>query len=244
MPRRARRSTRPRRRPVRRVARRRRTAMVEHAALKQTIQLKDDDQNTVYTYNTASLSGFDRAVQVARAYQYFRIVKIEYKFKPYADTYTPSATLSNATMPYLYWLINKGDVLDPVTFNDLRDAGSKPIRFDDKTLTVSWKPNVLMFNSNTRATPGTNPNFNPSKASPWLSTNDLAGASGATWLPSTLQHTGIVYGVESAISGTPEMIYGTEVTVHFEFKKPLSAVNPPAIDGKVAKVKETVARDA
>lgn len=218
--------------------------MAEYASLKQTVQLLDDDQNTIYQLNTVSLSGFDRAVQVARAYQYFRISKIEVKFKPYSDTYIPNPTQPNPSIPYLYWLVNKGDVLDPTTFGDLRDAGSKPIRFDDKTITVRWKPNVLMFNATDRSTPATNPSFNPGKTSPWLSTNELAGTAGSVWTASTLQHTGILYGVESAIAGTPQLTYGTEICVYFEFKKPLSAVNKPPGDAKPATVKYIVSKDS
>lgn len=219
----------------------RRRRAEEVASLRQTLQLKDDNQNEIQQLAGLSLSAFDRASQVARAYQYFRITRIDMKFKPYADTYIPSASLSNATMPYLYWLINKGDVLDVSDFNGLRDAGAKPIRFDDKTINVSFKPAVLMFASSSQAAPGTNPSFNVSKVSPWLTTNDLAGTVGAVWTASSLEHHGFTYGVESAINGDPQMIYGVELTAHFEFKKPLNVTNPPA-DSQVVINQKVVAK--
>lgn len=199
----------------------------EVASLRQTLQLADDSLNSIQQLAGLSLKAFDRATQVARAYQYFRITRIDMKFKPYADTYIPDPTQPGPSVPYLYWLINKGDVLDVADFNGLRDAGAKPIRFDDKTINVSFKPAVLMFASNNQATPGVNPSFNVSKVSPWLTTNDLAGTVGAVWQASSLEHHGFTYGVESAISGTPQLTYGVELTAHFEFKKPLNVENPP-----------------
>lgn len=196
------------------------------AVVKQTLQLEDDVMNTVLRYNTCNLAAFDRAVQVARAYQYYRIRLVEYKLKPYSDTYAPSGdpTLGKATpsVPYLYWLINKGDNMDQASFNSLRDAGAKPIRFDEKTITLRWKPSVLMFSDNNRGDVTGVPAFNLQKVSPWLSTNDLAGTNSTIWQPSKMPHTGILYGVEQDELGPIPYAYGAEVTVHFEFKKPLS----------------------
>lgn len=225
----------------RRANRRAQMPKSEVAVLKQTLELNDDNMNQVYRYNTCNLSAFDRAVQVARAYQFYRIKLIEYKFKPFSDTYAPGGDPTTGgpitpSVPYLYWLINKGDTMDPSSFNALRDAGAKPIRFDDKTLTVRWVPNVLINTPSDPVLIGTN--FQMSRRAPWLSTNEFAGTSSATWQPSSQPHTGILYGVEQEKT-VPNVVftYGVEVTVHFEFKKPLTFSDNK---GMVATVKETI----
>lgn len=196
--------------------------------MKQTIQLENGTTGVINQLGGIALKALDRAVQVARAYQYFRIKKVELQFKPFYDTFAnPDPTQPSGSVPYLYWLINKGDVLDVGDFNGLRDAGAKPVRFDEKTINVSFKPAILMFSPQSSATPGVNPSFNLSKVSPWLTTNDLAGTIGATWEPSTLEHHGFTWGVQQDITGTPGFTYGVEATVHFDFKKPLNVENPP-----------------
>ena len=124
-----------------------RAMMTEFASASQTLQLPNDANNTIYRYDTARLAAFDRLVLIAQAYQYYRITKIEMKFKPFYDTYSGplDSAPATSTVPYFHWLINRGDNVDINSFNALRDAGSKPIRFDDKTITVRWKPSVLNY---------------------------------------------------------------------------------------------------
>lgn len=199
----------------------------EWATARQTYQLADDAPNTVWRYNDISLSKFDRLANIGQNYQYFRITRVVMKFKPYQDTFAPlPSTSSPSTLPYFYWLINKGDNLDVSSFDNLRDAGAKPIRFDDKTITVAWKPAVHQFVAND--TTGTIvPNYGSSKVSPWLSTNDLAGTNSPVWKASSVEHYGLLYGVEQAIVGAGTSTgFGVEVTVHCQFKKPLNSPGP------------------
>jgi len=213
------------------------SATVEYASMRQTLQLENQMTGDIIQLEGIALKALDRAVQVARAYQYFRIKKVDLQFKPFYDTFAnPDPTQPSGSVPYLYWLINKGDVLDVADFNGLRDAGAKPIRFDEKTINVSFKPAILMFSSQSSATPTLNPSFNMSKVSPWLTTNDLAGTNGAVWTPSSLEHHGFTFGVQQDITGTPGFTYGVEITVHFDFKKPLNVENPSAENQKEVKM--------
>jgi len=190
--------------------------------IQQNVQGHDLSFNELNVLNTLSLSNLDRAVQVARAFQYFKLVKVVARFKPYADTFAQGdPTQPPGSLPYFYYVVNKGETLDPTSFNGLRDAGAKPMRFDDKTITVTWKPSVLQFTKMSTGA-GAAPAFNLSKTSPWLSTNDLAGTDSTTWVASTLQHTGITFGVETAVSGNPQYQYGVEYEITVAFKKPLT----------------------
>lgn len=193
-------------------------ATPEFASLKQTLQLNDDPINQILVLDNIALSQFDRATLVARAYQYFRITKVEMRFKPKMDTFTDSGLNS---VPYFHYLIDKGEVLFPTLsgFSQMLDSGCKPIRFDEKTLTVSWRPGVS-YGVQGDSTIAPTTVFNRMLISPWLTTNQDAGSDPNNWTPSIVPHKGLIYGVQATVS-TPRD-YEVELTVHFQFKKPLS----------------------
>lgn len=196
---------------------------VEFASAKQTIKVADDPVNGVLRLDNVNLSQFDRLSHIARAYQYFRITKIGIKFKPLADTFLSTGAIgTTGSVPYLYWLINKSDSLQVSSFNSLRDAGAKPIRFDDKTITKYWVPSVAQGVA--LSEPNVTTTFASYKESPWLSTNQLVMLPGGTnaWAPSTVPHQGIIYGVQQDyLPSETQLFYGVEITVYTQFKKPL-----------------------
>lgn len=225
----------------RRMYGKKRAMMTEFASASQTLQLSNDANNTVYRYDTCRLAAFDRLVLIAQAYQYYRITKIEMKFKPFYDTFATPETAATATVPYFHWLINRGDNIDLNSFNALRDAGAKPIRFDDKTITVRWKPSVLNYVRDMTSSGTAQPVFNQGRISPWLATNQNAGLNSPTWTPSAVEHIGILYGVEADYA-PQQLYYGTEVTVHVQFKKPLNQPGTP-LNVVPAVQKETKPKD-
>lgn len=213
----------------------RRLATSEFASAKQTIQLPDDTSGTIYKLDSVALSNFDRMSIIASAYQFFRITKIEMRWKPYADTYAPNNGI--ASIPYLYWLIDKGNNVEVNSFNALRDAGAKPIRFDERTVGMSYKPSVHLLTADVSGST-IFPTYGLNKVSPWLSTNQFAGQGGTTWKPNETEHYGVLYGVQiDSGSGVNNQLFGTEITVHFQFKKPL---NYPGDSSKVAAVSKAV----
>lgn len=223
----------PRKKTYRRKTYRRKSKLAnsEFASASQTLKLTDDQMNNIFRIDNISLRQFDRLVNIAKNYQFYRITKCEFKITPYADTYQTSgfdgagSPEPHSSVPYLYWLINRGQTLVTATFNSLQDAGAKPNRFDDKTVRINWKPSVNMV---TRATDSVTPaiNYGVSKVSPWLSTNDTAGQDSVTWTPSNIPHMGLLYGVQQDYVVGPEgyqNVYGTQITIHVQFKKPLNA---------------------
>lgn len=206
----------------RRVARRRaaKLANSEFASAKQTLLLDNDTVNLLYTLYDTNLNNFDRLSQIAQAYQYYRVTKIELKLKPFADTFTNSGGNS---VPYLMWLIDRNESFDFAAngFQQIREAGAKPIRLDDKTVNIRWKPSVIQTLPSDGFNPPVGQTFMNSRISPWLPTNRYAGQELAAyqWAPSTVPHRGIVYGVQQDIS-TSAWQYGTEITMHVQFKKP------------------------
>lgn len=250
MPRRTKPSTIPRR-PARmgrkRMIRNRAKNVGEWAEAKQTLQLADDPMNVIFQLNQIRLAQFDRLSGIAKNYQFFRFTKVEMRFKPYSDTYIPGTGTApgqvTASVPYLYRLVDKGQTLvnAAADFNTLRDAGCRPIRFDDKTVTVSWKPAVIFMTQDyTQGSPSTSvpkPAYN--RISPWLATSANAGERVGSWFPSEIDHTGLIYGCEQN-AVVPDLVYkyGVEITVHAQFKKPLNA---PADGVSLLQQKDVVA---
>lgn len=216
---------------------------IEYASAKQTLELANDPVNAVFRLDDVNLSQFDRLSHIARGYQYFRIKKIEYKIKPYADTFLSTLQVGNTgSVPYLYWLIMKSDTLNSITngFDGLRDAGAKARRVDDKTINLSWRPTVATGVA--LSEPNITTSFATYRTSPWLSTNKNVMLPGGitTWAPSEVPHLGLLYGVEQNFTNPTEvLVYGVEITVHMDFKKPLPFSNvsdaPPAQKKEVVK---------
>lgn len=193
-----------------------------------------DSNGTIYKYTEWSLSGFERAINVAKSYQFYRISMIQMKFIPTSDTYIAGTTAGS--LPNFYYVIDKSDSIPNVgtTLNTLLNAGAKPIRFDDKIVTVRWKPAVTwkVLDEN-----GANSNYAMTRVSPWLATNDANTSDLSTWAPSSVDHHGIVYMVDG---GTAGQNYRVEVNLTFEFKKPLRFDDipegvevPPVVSKKV-----------
>lgn len=186
-------------------------------------------------YFNFSLSSCDRAVQVARAYQLYRIKKIEVIVRPLFDTWMVPGALPSGTIPYLYYLIDKGynTTSALTTFNSMRDAGCKPIRLDDRSIKISFSPCVAtaVYDSGVNPSNALQGYYGKPVKSPWLQTNINAGVTGsgspfAEWAPSSVDHRGIVIGAEQLIQGANNYAqYSMTFKVHFQFKKPNTAIN-------------------
>lgn len=187
------------------------------AAVSETFPFNVTSSGTIFADYTCSLFQHERARTVAQGYQEFRIKLVEYKFKPLADTFLAGGA---TTVPYLYYMIDRArsnnGLVDAASF---KAAGAKPIRMDDKTITVKFRPSVLYdtYDANTLSSLPRS-----YKLSPWLATNDNS-TIGVGFVPSSIDHNGLRWLVELQ-SGTIQ--YLVERIVHIEFRKPLW-VNPP-----------------
>lgn len=220
-----RKNTRPRRlrRNRRRMNRARRSGNVpEWASLSETKQFSPDlAVGTSYNINDVQLSAFPRASAVAQGYQFFRIKKLKFIISPLLDTFSSAGATQ---VPYLTWVINKtGSSFIGLTKDWYLQNGAKPIRFDDKSIVISYAPAVVMDVVET-ATAGVNNQPNLPKTRQWLTTN--ADAFGAVFNPSTVSHTGH-YVLVSSEGSTQPMTYKMTMTAEFEFKKPLSRLPQP-----------------
>lgn len=212
-----------RRKPMRRLRRFRPVRNVpEYAScsVSQWIQF-NTAANTMYQIRNIALNQFRRAVSIANGYQHYRIKKVTLEFKPSFDTFTPVTGTGTLQVPYLIYMIDKsGSIPTLVGTDDLRQMGAKPVRFDDKTIKVSWRPSVLQETFGNTAPLGSQSQY---KISPWLSTNANALNPGS-FVPSGIDHLGIFFKVDrpgTLPAGVEEYTYDVQITAEFQFKKPL-----------------------
>lgn len=167
-----------------------------------------------------------RASIVAPAYGLYRVAQIEYKITPRFDTYAanlgqPGIPVGDQAVevPKLYWKMNRyGD--SPVGFTslDMLSLGSKPLRLDDKTLTIKYKPNILLANAGAAAV-AQDGGSGQVKITPWLSTDSEAGDN--AFALSTTQHYGHIMYIEAAAAGDGvSTICEIQARVVYEFKNP------------------------
>lgn len=176
--------------------------------------------NTMYTLRNFSLSNNVRATTVAQAYQFYRIKDVILKWIPYFDTFQPG-TSAGYGVPQLYYMIDKaGSIPSNADLNTLKKMGAKPIRFDDKNVTRAFKPAIILDSSDLGS--GTAPVTAYSgmpKVSPWLPTNGNASAV-APFSINSVDHRGVSFFIQAQAFNTNQ-VGELEITINYEFKKPL-----------------------
>jgi len=213
---RRRRALRPRRKIQRKRVTKRSTPSVNTASVREcyTTSLTDGAVNFFRNVELADAS-YDRSQSVARAFQEFKIRYIKLTFKPSADTFAPAA---GNTIPQLYFQIDKSNAVPTsASLQTLLDMGCRPMRFDARNITKTWRPSVLTADM---TAPGTI-TAAQIRTSPWLSTNANSGSPGAVWAPSIVDHLGCLFFVTRMNPLTPNVFYNVDVEVVFQFRKPL-----------------------
>jgi len=200
----------------------------EKASLTEVITLTQNAQlgtDTAYSYNALSLGQtgqpFVRAQQVAEQYQFFRIRQAKYIIKPTYDTFAGGGPM---TVPYVYWIINRTGESLSLDLAGLTSRGAKPLRLDDKNVTIAYRPSVGV--AAVQGTTGTVLNASDQyRISPWLSTNN--NVSTVVWNPSQVLH----YGHYMMINNGGALgQYDVVIQIEFEFKGPRFVDVSPAID--------------
>lgn len=216
-------------RKVRRVRRRvskRNTNMIggpNTAKVTETYDLGPLNLNTGYIFNKAGITPGFRAAQVAPQFGLYRIAKLTWTFKPFYDTYTPNLGQAGGgqvgnqpdAVPYLYWKMNRyGDAPAQIDGTYLKEQGARAHRVDDKIITWSYRPNILLADA--AAAGGGSGQV---KMTPWLSTDTAPGDQ--VFNLSQTKHYGHTMVIEGAASGNALPPIGTyELKVVYEFKNP------------------------
>jgi len=167
----------------------------------------------VYDLNDIRINAqFAVAPQLANLYQYYRITSVQWRLKPNFDTFVaPGVLAGNPQLPYLYFLYDKSGSLGLLNATQFEECGAKPIRVDDRTVTRRWRPCVRIGDPNQSV-----PMF---KTSPWMPTHTTDGTT-----INAPDHMGAVWYV-SKMNNTDAQSYDIDITVTFQFKKPLVTVS-------------------
>lgn len=190
--------------------------------------------NALYSLMNTQLIDYPRAVQVAGAYQHYRIKKITFRIKPVYDSFI--AVAGNPGKMNFYYMIDKsGSIPTNVTLEGLKALGAKPRQLDENNREVSWSPSVLeavMYAAGGAGAASTS----KYKVSPWLTTT-ASNVSPGAFVASGIDHLGLYWYVEQTPAGAGFQ-YSCEVEVQFEFKKPLTNLigNTEAIPSIVAEL--------
>lgn len=212
------------RRVARRRVVRRNANQPEWASMSETIDYGNLLIGSYYNLNDVQLAQFPRAATVAGAYAQFRITKLTWKCQPLLDTFSSGGATQ---IPYLHWVINKtGQDFPGLTQDWFLANGAKPVRFDDKTVTIGYAPAVV-YDVIEAGTPATTEQPNASKTMQWLATNKDSFVPGV-FTASQVSHTGHHLLVTSPGSSQP-MAFRMTLTAEFQFKKP-SAPAPSSSD--------------
>jgi len=175
-------------------------------------------ENTPYRLSKMGITG-PRASAIAPNFGLYRIAKLIFRYTPLYDTYQaglPAPGAIPVQVPYLYWVMNRyADAPPAFGANYLRTQGAKPNRLDDKTVTIAYKPNILLAQS------GAGSIGSQVKMTPWLST-DTRPDDGVFAL-STTEHNGHLFFIAGAASGAGNgPVCNLDITVVYEFKNPRS----------------------
>lgn len=162
-----------------------------------------------YNFST-SLADLTRAQVIAKQYSHYRITGVEFRLKPWFDTYAPGQPNQ---MPYIYWVLDKGGVLGSPTAPQFEELGAKQVRLDDRTVVRKWKPAVVPGDANTALASGM-------KTSPWLPIIDTQSG-----VLNTPKHHGCAFLI-TKMSPVDAVNYDIDVIVHIQFKRPYVATNP------------------
>lgn len=199
----------PRRKPAVRRKAAKKTNVPEWASCSVRRTATPQDGNAMRTISNIQLVDFPRAVAIAKGYQFYRITSVKVTYKPVYDTYS-SATLQQK--PNFYYMLDKGASLPTtLTLEGMKQLGARPRAFDEKPITVTWKPAVLTDTQNSIGSIASQ-----YKLSPWLTTN--SGPDSPAWNPSQVQHNGLFWYMECP--GVNQLI-NFEIECQFEFKAPL-----------------------
>lgn len=206
--------------PRRRVAGRRRVAPRRGARVALPLRNTGNFASVTETYSGAAQAGqvYDfttamtavntpRSYAVARNFQYYRITRVEMRFKPLTDTYQSGGP---SALPYLFFQFDKsGSLQGTMNANNFEQIGTRAIRLDDKTINRAWKPSVI-----TTLLDGGSSQF---KVSPWLPVIDPTASPIAI---NSIKHYGATFYI-SKMNTSDATQYDIDIVLTIQFRKPM-----------------------
>lgn len=173
----------------------------------------------VIDFNNLTIALFPNLLKLAQLYQYYRLTRVEIRFKPNFNTHIDGGPSGTGQIPFLHFAYDKSGSLGPMNLpQGFEEIGVKPIRMD-KVIVKSFVPSVKMG-----ADPPTT-SFGMFKSAPWIPTHDVTGT-----VNNTPNHMGCVFGITKTNPADAQG-YDIDIRVCAQFRKPYvnpsSGVNQP-----------------
>jgi len=241
------RTTKPRRKAVRKAMRNRGKfgnprAMApsanNYAKIVETINYETVNPNTMYG-NLITLADTTRALAMAANFQWYRITAVEWKYKPLFNTFQDSisTTVSSPSKPEFYSIMNRNGNFPANTLLELKEQGAIARSFA-RNLNIKYKPNTLLLASIANTDGTTVANANELKFNAWLPCSQTVAISPSSdW--TAIPYYGHQFYIDQEIptqAANPE-IASLEARVVIEFKGPQVVEGGPLAKTVVVKAK-------
>jgi len=111
----------------------------EYATCRELYTIKGMTSNNPYSDVEQNLLDYERAENIAKNYQFFRIKYIKYTFLARYNVFAGQTNEAIAfPMPQLYFMIDKsGSLPTNTSIQQLKEMGAKPHKFTKNTI-VAW----------------------------------------------------------------------------------------------------------
>nr|WAE42372.1 MAG: capsid protein [Cressdnaviricota sp.] len=185
------------------------------ACAHETISFSDVTSQTMGN-RSVQLNQCPRLIEIAGAYRYYKITKVEWRYENYFNMaqYAASAT-GGQTVPNMYWVMDRQGIFPYTTLAQLQDLGQKGTKFTS-VKKISYAPSVQqVVNVSSGVTISEVPR---AMKAPWFPTADAGAPTGTLW--QAMQHYGHSdYFDNEGIAGSSQISQLT-CTVYAEFKEP------------------------
>lgn len=211
-----------------------------YASCVETLAYEDISPNTINHYSV-SLADFPRSTEISANYQWYRLVKLEWKYESLYNVFGGTTQVIDATtggtitavpadtMPQMYSVMNRTGNQLPKTLPMLQEMGAKPSPFI-RNKTIAYKPNTLTLMSYPIQSDPQTADQSQAKLqfNAWLpSENSLGTAGKDNGTTREIPYFGHDLFIDQIVAGnnnlstTLKTIARVSVVAHWEFKLPM-----------------------
>lgn len=164
-----------------------------------------------------------RLIEIAGAYRYYKITKVEYRYENYFNMAQYAATATGGqTIPNMYWVMDRQGIFPYESLVQLQDLGLKGTKFTT-TRKITYVPSVQQPTNLTAG--ATTVEVSRAVKPGWFPTADAGDPAGTQW--SSISHFGHSdFFDNEGIAGSSQISQLT-CTVWAEFKEPAIPTTAP-----------------
>nr|WAE42887.1 MAG: capsid protein [Cressdnaviricota sp.] len=193
----------------------------DQCVLHETIDLGTLYPNQAYNYQISLSQCSLRARTTAQYFQWYRIVKVEYIYKPLSNTFQEGTGGAVPSVPQMYKIMNRNGYMSLSSLQQIIAMGAKAKEFVHDTK-LAYRPNNLVqmvYNNYTDSTPVNNKNSYGMSTYKWLSCQDY-GSGGIVIANSVPYYGHSVYIQQQNVPTSAQFVATLEARITIEYKEP------------------------